>query len=910
MARRIGMVVGGVLALGLLVVLAIPMLLGDRLATRLEAVLDEAMLADTSFDDVSVGLLSTFPDLRVEIDGARIVGEGRFADVRLLSASRVVVEIDLWSALFSDQPRVEQILIDGAVLDMRVAADGSSNLDLFPPDQTEGELEPWSAALEQFEVRDLQLSYVDVPAGVDVAIGDLDLQVSGTIGSDGSVLSVAGSATPCSAHQGSGILFDKAAWSVRSSLVSDADGVLTLEDTEVKLDGLALRVEGTVAPRPDGTELDLAVSAPEASVAGVLSLLPSVLAGEVGSLAADGTASVTGSVRGLLPNDGDELPAFTADVRIDDGRFQVPVADGDPVKVRDLDVTARLEHPQGTLDELVVEVSRFAVAARQTTLEGTLRVARPMSDPLLDGRASGTLALAELDALWPGAAGGASGAVELDVQVKGAMSALSAGDVSAIHAEGRISGRGLDYVNPSMSVVPWRVEELDVRLAGPGATLEALDLTWASADGRSDLSISGVFDRFLGYFLADDGVLSGRVALSGDHTDIRAWSASPDDAEVDSDLAGVPSAIVVSCELSFGHLATTALALDDVRGTMAIADGVATLDGLRGNLWGGTVELDGRYAVTDLATVDLTVRTVQVDLARLVSEFGSLRRIAPVLDGAVGKLDSSLSVSSRLLPDGTPLLATLTSTGNLRALGLQLSPVILREAAQRLGSDDVATLDLGKSRIGFDISGGRLALKPFSLSLGPWTASGSGSAQILNEEFNVAFVAPVPVRKLAGSQLLASLGADVPGTVDVEVRVKGPYSAPKLSVAALGVRDAIEARVDEVVDQARDAALEAARARADALMKEVTARVEAIRAEAATGASRLRAEAEEEGDRLVEASGANLVKRALARESARVLTEQADKAARRVEREAEQTASRLLAEAEAKKARWLAEASE
>lgn len=905
MGRRVLIVVGAGLALLLLALMGLPSLLKGRIAARLEAALDEALLADVSYDDVSVSLLRTFPRLGVDLQGLTVVGEGPWEGVALLRTERIDLGLDLWSALFGDTVIIERLVIEQPALDMRVAADGTSNLDLFPPEDTQASTAPWSAALDRLEVHDLRATYVDVGNAVDVSLGDLDVALDGTIGSAGNVLDVHATAASVTARQGEVAWLADAAVALDTVLRSDAEGVITLDGAEAVVNALKVAVSGTVAPGDGGTDLELALEAPEASLAGLLSLVPEAYGEGFDQVEADGTVAVKGIVEGRIPDTGDDLPGFTFEVGVTDGHFRFP---GRPGSVKKLALHGLVEHAQGPLDATTIDVSRFDFEADRSAFAGTLKVAHPTTDPDLDLTARGTLDLAELSTVFPSASTGATGQVDLDLAVRGRVSGFQAATSRSVDARGTLRATGLDYVNPDISAVPLRVDTLDLALQGAGAKLESFRLSWASEGQRSDLRASGSFDRFLTYFLDRDGVLSGRLSLGGTHTDIRPWSSS-EPSEDSSVVMVVPDNLALDCTLDLGHLELEAMSLDDVRGALTVADGTARLRQVEGTALGGEVVLDGNYTGGTTGAVDFDIRTIRVDLAALVSEFETLRRLAPVLEGAVGELDSDLALSMQLLPDGTPILATLNASGSLRTLGLELKPSILREAATKLGRDDVTVLDLHKARLAFEIHEGRLDLQPFTLKLGKLKATGQGTAQILGERMDLSFLAPMKTKTLKGSPFLASLGADVPREVDVQLRIQGSYAAPKLGLSVPGVRAAVEERIDEALDDVRKAAVDAAKRRGDKLVAEARAQAEAIEAEAARAAQELRKLAQIKGDRAVEEAGDNLVKRAVARESAKAANKQADKAATRIESEASQRAQRLVEEAEAQRDRWVEEAA-
>ena len=936
MARRLFWVAGILLALmGLAVgaLLAIPWLLHDRMAERLEQVLDEALLADVEIGEVSLGVITTFPTLRIDVDELAIVGTSGFEGVELMRVDRAELGVDLLSALVGDTPRVERIVLESPRFDMRIAEDGSSNLDIFPEEnvaagaEVEADAGPWSADLDAFVIRDLSLVYLDAPNDLEIGLSDLDLDLQGTVGNPGTRLDTHAEIASLTVGQGGIQWLTDTQWSGDVGLNYNGEtGTLEFLDNEVTVNALTVAFAGEMVAEPNGdTTLALSFDAKDAAFANLLSLVPAAYGDDFAGVDAEGRLTLGGKVEGTYSEDGTAWPSFGVDLEVADARFQFP---SQPVGVDHVELEAHIAHPQGEPDLMTIDVERVNLTTAGSDFVGTLHVKQPLSDPDLDLTAKGGLDIGRLILAFPDVGLDTEGLLNLDVQLQGRTSDLAAGRAEAIEARGTVQGTRLHLMGDELPV-PVTLQEMDLTLDGAKAELKRLDVSWPGSDGVSGLSLNGDFDSFLPYFIGKEGEIVGDVSVSGSRVDLRPWAASSEGApgsetptEEPADEAfvvPVPDNVNLTCKLNLQHVITDAFEVDEVKGVMAVQDQVAQMRGVTGEMLGGKVELGGSYASdsSETADVDLAVRTIRVDLARTFAQFETLRRIAPLLEGAVGKLDTDLSLKTELLSDGTPILGTLVSTGTFRAAGLELQPSALAGVAEELKLDEVKTLKLSAREMSFAIRGGTARLNPMNVQLGRLKSTVAGKARLISQSVDFTFDFKVPLRRIRESSFVSSLGGDIPRQLDVRAQVVGPYASPDVRVALQGTEALVESATEAVVEQLKQLAEEQgvteavarARSRGDALVAEAEEQAKAILDEAASAGDELRALAKAKGDRLVKEAGSNLLKSAVAKRAAKAAEKEADKAATRLVGAARERAEKLIAEAKDHRESLIAQAS-
>ncbi|MBX2800522.1 MAG: hypothetical protein KTR31_22780, partial [Myxococcales bacterium] len=866
------------LFLALVVVLVIPRMVKARLAETLDATLNEALLATVHTGELEVSLIRSFPLLQIRMHDFTITSQGEFAGVQLLRVGQLDLGLDLRSVLFGDTVTIERVAVHRPWLDMRVAADGSSNLDLFPPEDVteQPETGPFTVRLDAFEVSELDLRYTDAQSDLEVVMVGLATTGTGTIEDDVSTLQTHVDIEALSVRDGGTTWLRDTTWDADVALdLNMATGAVTLLDNRISVNALALQLAGSVTPQGDDTALDLQLSSTDSAFKSLLSLVPDAYSDSFDGVSSQGTLSLTGTVAGTYPASGEELPGFDLDVTVADAAFKYPDA---PVGIDDIALQMEVRHPQGPSDLTRITIDRFSLAAGNTPLTGSLRMETPVTDPQLDLTAKGRIDLDELRRAIPAAEGTSAlkGRLDVDLRIAGRMSDFEAQRTDRITAKGVVEGAGLVYRDPEWPV-PFDVPAVDLVLNTNQAQIRQLDLGWEG----SDLSVQGTLDNVLPYLLAD-GVLRGNLLLTSRQLDLRPFQGEESSA-ADPDAEGVVMPVPENLDLvgtaTFGTVETESFTFRSLNGRMTARDQVLTLRNVRAEMLGGEMRLEGTYtAVTpDHADVDVQMSTVRFDLADTVREFEMLARIAPLLEGAEGSFDSDIALTTRLQADGTPEYPRLSSKGSFTTRSLEVAPSPLITAAKALNNRRLSKVDVSGQKIRYAIDNGRMRVRPFTAKLGGVAATIKGSTSLVSDTMKLQIDLPLPADGLKATGLLGAFGERLPSVVDVRIELTGSFDDPDVKVGLVGeplkeaveegLKDALGGLAGKVLDatgtpgtaeEATDP-VQAARDKGDALLAEARTQAAALRTEASQAASKLRQDAAAQGAKLVSDAKGNPV---------------------------------------------------
>jgi uncharacterized protein involved in outer membrane biogenesis len=922
---RILVAVGVLLALPLVAIALLPVLFGDRIASRAKAEANSAVDARIDWRDAGLSLFGDFPNLTLRLDDLTIAGTGRFAGDTLAKVGRLNVVLDLSSVLANlrrDDPIVvRSVRLDRPRLALRVLEDGAANWDIAKdtPASTEP-ARPMTVTLEQLDVRDGALSLDDRQAKLLASVLGFRLLLSGDFAQERFVLETSTHADSVSLDFAGVPYLTRVAVDVAADLDADMRAKkFTFRKNEVRLNDLLLAFSGSTTLAEDHTALDVAFSAPRTEFRHILSLVPAIYARDFEKLRTSGEFTMSGTVKG---NYGERaFPSFTVGAKVTDGAFQYPDL---PLPGRDIAFDLSIRNPGGSADSTVVRLDRFHARIGPEPIDGTMVLRTPISDPDVDLRLTGSLDLADVrKTVKLPSVNELAGRIAADIAVRSRLSYIDRKLYDRVSARGTVSVRGLAVKSADLPH-PLAISEASLELSPQRAELRSLSGTI----GSSDLRLSGYLDNVLPFVLRDDP-LRGTATFASRRFNLDEWQSDDDSLEV----IPVPANIDFTLQATVGELLYDKLTMTNARGGLRVKDQRVTLERFSVNTLGGEIGVTGFYETTDVTkpTFDVDLQMRDVDIPSAFAALTTVKALAPVARYARGNVSTDLRLAGPLDKNMVPVFTVLDGKGSLRTsdLVLQGLPVLVK-VADALKLERLRNPTFDSLRASFQINGGRVHLNPFTVRVGQTALRVAGSHGI-DQSLQYTLGLRVPRSELGtgANQVIAGLisragktGIDLQAAeaVELEVRLGGSLTNPTVQtnlgdvVASAGesVKEAAQQEITERVDSAKaraqaqaDSAVEEARRKAQAeaarLIAEAEERAAAIRAEAQKVAETVRREGNARADTLV-ARASNPIAKAAASAAADRLRKEANNRADQIVREADKRAADLVAEARRKAA--------
>lgn len=923
---KIGIAAGGLVALLLLLLLAVPFLFRDRIEARVAAGIHESVNAQVAWERVGISLLRTFPNPSLRLDGLTVTGREPFEGDTLAAAGRLRVVVDLpsvWRNWRRDEPIVvRSVDVDEPVLRLVRLEDGTANWDIVEetPERKPDETRDLAVSLRGLSIRRGTVTVDDRQNGLLASLAGFEQSLRGDFSQDRFTLRTRAGADEVSVRFGGLPYLNRTRLDLRADLEADMlERRFTLRENELELNELALAFSGFVQlPEDEDMVLDLSFEAPATDFRHILSLVPAVYASDFEAVQTSGSMSLSGRVEGRYGENA--FPAFSLLATVEGGTFQYPDL---PLPAREIALDLAVRNPGGDLDSTVVDLSRFHVVIGDDPIDGALALRTPISDPDVDVRVVGRLDLVDLTrTVRLDEVEELAGVVSADAAVRARMSWLDAGQYERVTARGGAEAHDV-VVRTSELPHTLFVDEAVLLLSPSQAELTTL----RGRVGESDLRIAGHLDNLLGYLLRNEE-LRGRATLESRRFDLNDWRSDAAELEV----IPVPANIDFAVETTIGELTYGDLALTDARGALRMDEERVTLDGFRVAMLGGDVEMSGYYETTDVTqpTFLLDLSMQGLDIPSAFEQLVTVRTLAPVAGYARGSFSTELRLSGALGPDMVPLFHTLAGAGSLETsrLVLQGFPALER-VADIVRIQQLRDPALSPVQTSFDIGDGRLQVRPFEVEVGDLRMSVSGSNGI-DQSLQYALQLQVP-RALLGSDgeravtgLLAQAGRagidlQAADLIEIGVQLGGTVTDPLIStdvrqlLTSAGdrvvgaVREEAVRRLEEA-EQRADEATAAARAEAARLVRQAEERAEAVREEARGLAETVRRDGHAAADSLL-ARATNPAARVAARPAADQLRREADRRADEMIREADERADRIVREAEVRASELVAESA-
>ncbi|TNE26121.1 MAG: hypothetical protein EP346_14455 [Bacteroidetes bacterium] len=912
-------------------VFLLPIIFKDQIFDMVKEESNNHIKGEVVIEDMSLSLFSDFPNLTLGLDGLDVIGEGDFADMSLVKAGNISVEIDLFSAISGTQLEIESIVISDADLYVLILPDGTANYDIAreSTDSTAVEEESgeasaaYSLSLKEFRLDHVNLVYDDRQGDMYAKIDDLNHRLSGDFSEDVVDMTTRTTIESLDVAMGSASYLrqTKVEANVNMNFVTES-GLLTLEDNSVVLNGLTLNAEGSVK-MGDQMDLDLKFNAPSTSFAEVLSLIPEIFYRDFEDVQTSGTFALNGFVKGTL-DESDVLPALGLNLSVANASFKYPDL---PAGAEKLNVEVHISKPVGTADATVIDIPKMSGLLANQPVDARLHLEHPISDPEIDMYVLADLDLVKVEQMVPQEDLTYRGRVVTDLAVKGKMSDFEKQNLSAVEVGGNVALSKFSATTSSFGL-PVEIDTVSMAWEPELVRIPVM----SGKMGKSDFNGSGTLDNIMSYVLTDT-TLRGRFRVNSTLLDLNelAAAAPASDAPVaDSassepmEVVRIPTNIDMDIRAEVAEILYDDMVLHETRGQLTVVEGVASLIGFKMETLGGEIAMDGTYDSRPLQPeVLFGMNLKELNVAEAASTISMLKTYAPILEKATGNLSTSFDMNAFLGSDMTPDLSTVSASGILKTIGLKVEPDVMQKIASKLNNDEYGRILLGNSNISFQVENGRLSVQPFDVKIGGQSATISGSNG-LDQSLNYTIDTKLPINSIKVPQEVAALG--ITGDIDVQLEIGGSVTSPTISTnfgsITQGIQNQVQQIIQSSIDSAKGAAIDrvneeaekimaAAREQAQKVKDEAKRQADRIRSEARNTAQQIKDEAKRQGDKLIEEAGGNPLKKAAAETAARRLNseaetranqliQEADARAKKLEDEAQQRADRIIAEAEAR----------
>lgn len=799
-------ITGVTVLLLVLILVAVPYLFKDKIETLIKQEGNKMLNAEFDFGNLDISLIDNFPLASLTIEDFYLKGVEEFANDTLVSAKEITAAVNVMSLFGDEGYDIKKILLDNVSLKAVVSSDGKVNWDVMKMASDSVEIveendttsSPFRIKLQELEISDFNLVYDDKQGNMYARLMNMDATCAGDFGSEHTMLNL-NTAVESLTFSMDGVPFLKNV-NLAADLDVDADLVnnkFTLKENLIQLNVIKTAIDGWVALTDNGMDMDLKLNSNKIGFKDILSLIPAIYSKDFEGLKTDGVATLSAYAKGSLVA-GSVYPEFNVDLNVANAMFQYPSL---PAGVNNINVTAKVTNPGGSLDNTVVRVNpcNFVMAGNPFNLSVELQT--PMSDMQFNASAKGKLDLGKVKDIYPIEDMMLNGVINADMKVNGRMSYIEKEQYDKISASGDVSLSGMKLDIKGMP-------NIDIKHSNLAFTPRYLQLSETTVNiGENDITLDSKFENYLGYVLKGT-MLKGNLNVRSNHFNLNDFmtadttaatvTAEEEVAVADSTVStgiSIPENIDFDMQANFKEIMLDKMMFKNVKGSLIVKNGKVDMKNLSLNTMGGEIVVNGYYnAPQDLQPeFNAALKLDRIVFAQAYKELDMVQKLAPIFNGLTGSFSGNMNINTKLDNTMSPVLQSINGSGALSTKDVSLNNVgFIQQVADIVKKPSLKDTSVKDLKIEFTISNGRVSTKPFDIVIEDYKMRLSGSTGLDQTiDYKGEITIPTSVGKV--SQL---------GTVDMTIG--GTFTSPKVgidmaSLAKKAASKAAESALDKLL---------------------------------------------------------------------------------------------------------------
>lgn len=800
--KKILIAIGIVVALLIAAMAAVPLFFKQALLEKTKITINKHINAEVEFSDLKLSLFRSFPKVSLELVDIQVVGKGEFANDTLFAAPSIRTKTALRQLFGKGNVGIEEILLKRPVLKLVVGASGNVNWDLLADSESKEEAAAVSDSdeegivfqLDKIGISNADFIYEDREADILFRLNDINIGVSGEMyGTEAQLLAEGTAAQLFLSYAGVNYITNTSV-ETRTKLNVDYDIMdIEIQENELLINRLPLEVLGMIQMPDDTMYFDLHIKTKESGFDNFLALIPPDYEDYLNEITANGTATISGTVKGKYFDE--DYPAF--DLKIDVSNGNLRYADL-PEEIKNISADLSITKPQGVLDFTEVNIRKAHAEVKNSPVDFRLALKNLMTDLHFDGALTGNVNFNELKDALPLDSVNISGIIDADLMVKGNYSAIEKEQYDKIQTEGTVNLTNFLYESPGLT------QQVKIPEGKMTFSPQAVNLSGLSINiGQSDFRLSGNVTNYLNY-LFKEGTLAGTLQLNSTQVNmnelLRLQVAKEDQQPQKTDATkksreeqeeilvfDVPANVDFTFQSDIQRVVFERMPITEVKGLITARKGKLVLDGLNMRMLDGGLKLSGSYENTaeNKPLFDFSFDLSDIDIPKAYQTLLSVQRMIPIAGNSQGKFNISLNVNGQLTPGFGILASSVDGSGLFNTVNLQIieSP-LFKQLKGLLKSEKLNNVKIDDFRAFVEVEKGAIKLKPFSTKVAGQETTISGNLNLENLidmrlDFNVQ-------RDAFGDDIQKILGV-LPGQeriqlIPASVLLKGPVGKPEVKI--------------------------------------------------------------------------------------------------------------------------------
>ena len=516
-----------------------------------------------------------------------------------------------------------------------------------------------------------------------------------------------------------------------------------------------------------------------------------------------GTYSVDASAKGVYDSLKKIIPTINASMSLSDGYVKSAEF---PLPLHDLKFQSTIKNTSGKMAETVIAVNGFSMVMDDEKFTANL-VLENLDDYTWNITANGGVDLEKMTKIFPLDGMTLAGKVKGDLQTKGKMSDVTAERYDRLPTSGTVSLKDFKF---AMKDMPYDVTVINSDAVFDPKKIELKNTT--GTIGKSDFTIAGAINNYIGYVFGKNEVLKGNVDFNSNLLDLNEFMTETETPVEPTDTASfgvipVPENIDFILRSSIKTVKMMDYTLTNMSGDIIAKDGIANLSNVRFNMLGGAFVVNGAYNAKDVnhPKYDFALKIDGMSIQQAATSFSIVKTYIPIAGLVKGNFSTDFKVNGELGQDMMPKMTTVNGGGLVKIAEASLTQSKLISGVTSLTKlNDTDQVSLKDVLMSATISDGRLNVKPFDVKFGSYVTTVSGSSGV-DGSIDYSLKMMVPAGQL-GAQF-NSLVNQYAGTnnstseIPLTIGVGGTYTNPKTTLLAQEQKQQAKEAVKEAVTQ-------------------------------------------------------------------------------------------------------------
>jgi len=660
--KKVFKIVGVILLIFVLILVAIPFVLESKIDAIVQNYADKNINAKLAFDDVSFILISSFPNAEVTISNLNITNYDPFKDETFTTAKSIGLKMaikELFKNQDDDPIAITSVTIDEALMTLKENKTGATNWDIFKTEKSsESYVESgFKINIEDYEITNSAVTYIDENSNTTVHVSSLNH-------SGNALFTDVISELDTKSEANVSLSVDNTSYLENNHVTLEAlidlnlkENRYTFKENKGFINQLPLEFNGFVELKEEGQLIEITFKNPESSFKDFLAVMPERYAKNLDNVETSGDFKVEGIIKGLMS----ETTIPTIDIKMvsDNASFKYPNL---PKRVESISINATVKNDDGNPNDTYINLTTLNFKIDQDVFRSSAILKNLGNNTQVDANLDGTLNLANITKAYP---------IQLEKQLSGILKGkvTTSFDMNAIetNAYNRIKNTGsmsiTDFIFSSEDIVnPIHISKADLTF-NPGTI--SLN-NFAAKTGESDINATGTIRNLIG-FLMQKNKLQGDFKVTSNVFAVKDFMVAQDKTAKENKTTSnkeslkIPEFLDCNITADVNTVIYDNLNLKEVKGSLAINNQQAILNGLTSKLFDGLLAITGNVSTEQATpTFNINLGVEGFDIAKSFNDLHLLQNIAPIANALQGKLNSTVNLKGNLTESFTPNLATIS----------------------------------------------------------------------------------------------------------------------------------------------------------------------------------------------------------------------------------------------------------